>query len=213
MKRSNIITVAAAAIIGLATFSTSARAQDITMPTPQKSTTAGTLSKALQDRKSVRQFAATTLTDQQLADLLWAACGVNRPDGKLTVPSAMNKQDITVYVGRADGTYRYDAKNNKLVKIGSGDLRQEAGQRNKFIQTAPTVVVIASDTSLQSGRLAICGIDAGAVMQNIYLHCAANGLATVCCYAGEDTAEMQKFLGIKPELKPLIYMPVGYAAQ
>ena len=184
----------------------------VELPAPQKSGGLSVL-EALGVRHVERSFDSRALPLQEVSNVLWAACGVNRPDGKLTVPSAMNKQDITVYVGRADGTYRYDAKNNKLVKIGSGDLRQEAGQRNKFIQTAPTVVVIASDTSLQSGRLAICGIDAGAVMQNIYLHCAANGLATVCCYAGEDTAEMQKFLGIKPELKPLIYMPVGYAAQ
>ena len=73
------------------------------------------------------------------------------------------------------------------------------------------MIVIASDTSLQGGNMAICGIDAGAVMQNVYLHCAANGLATVCCYAGDDVTAMQKFLGIKAELKPLICMPVGIA--
>lgn len=211
MKKNNLYSAAFAALIGLTAFNCNASAQDVSLPTPQKSTNEGSLLKALQDRKSTREFADKALTDQDIADLLWAATGVNRADGHLTVPSAMNRQDITVYVGKADGTFRYDAKTNTLVKIGSSDLRREAGGRNKFIQTAPLVLVIASDTSLQNNNLAICGIDAGAVMQNVYLHCASKGLATVCCYAGDDVSAMQKFLGIKAEMKPLIYMPVGYA--
>ena len=211
MKRNKILAAVFTTIVALTAFTGTACAQEMTLPAPQKSTTDGSLLKALQDRKSVRKFTNKPLTDQQIADLLWAACGVNRPDGHLSVPSARNKQDITVYVGKADGTYRYDAKENKLIKIGNSDLRQEAAKRNAFIQSAPMVLVIASDTSLQSGNMAICGIDAGAVMQNVYLHCAANGLATVCCYAGDDVNSMQKFLGIKPELKPLICMPVGIA--
>ena len=183
MKKNNLAAVIFSTIVGLTAFSATSCAQETVLPAPQKSTTEGSLSKALQDRKSVRKFSDKTLTDQQLADLLWAACGVNRPDGHLTVPSARNKQDITVYVGKG----------------------------NAFIKTAPVVIVIASDTSLQGGNMAICGIDAGAVMQNVYLHCAANGLATVCCYAGDDVTAMQKFLGIKAELKPLICMPVGIA--
>ena len=109
-----------------------------------------------------------------------------------------------------DGTFRYDAKTNKLVKIGSSDLRKAVSGRNQFIQTAPIVLVIASDTELQGGNMALCGIDAGTVVQNSYLYCAANGLGTVCCYAGENTADVQKFLGIKSGIKPLVYMPVGY---
>ena len=213
MNRSKIFAFAMAMAFGLAAPTGSLHAQDITLPTPQKNASAGSLSKALQDRKSTRQFANTPLTDQQQADLLWAACGINRADGRLTAPTARNLQDITVYVGRPDGTFRYDAKANKLVKVGSGDLRLEAAKRNKFIASAPLVLVIASDTSVQGGRMDICGIDAGAVMQNVYLHCAASGLATVCCYAGEDTSAMQKFLGVKAELKPLICMPVGLPQQ
>ena len=145
-----------------------------------------------------------------MSDLLWSANGVNRNDGKRTAPSARNKQDITIYVGTADGTFRYDAAGNKLLKIGNGDLRKAAADRNKFIATAPVVLVIASDTALMNGNMALSGIDAGTVVQNVYLYCAANGLGTVCCYATENTAEMQKFLGISSNIKPLVYMPIGY---
>ena len=33
-----------------------------------------------------------------LSSLLWAATGVNRPDGRMTAPTAVNAQDISVYV-------------------------------------------------------------------------------------------------------------------
>ena len=125
MKKNSIFAVILSTIVGLTAFTSTSCAQDTVLPAPQKSTTDGSLLKALQDRKSVRKFSDKALSDQQLADLLWAATGVNRPDGRLTAPTARNKQDITVYVGKADGTFRYDAKANKLVKIGSSDLRRD----------------------------------------------------------------------------------------
>lgn len=210
MKKNKFLTVAFAAAIGLTAFCGTADAQETALPSPTRSSVVGSLAKALQDRRSTRTFTDKTLSDQTLADLLWAADGVNRTDGKRTAPSAMNRQDVTIYVGKADGTFRYDASTNKLVKIGSGDLRKAAADRNKFIATAPVVLVIASDTSLTQGNAAISGLNVGAVMQNVYLYCAANGLATVCCYAGAEPANMQKFLGIKENIVPLVYMPVGY---
>ena len=187
-----------------------ASAQEIDLPSPQKSEIPGSLSKALQDRRSSRTFTDKAISDQTISDLLWAADGVNRQDGRRTVPSAMNKQDVTVYIGKSDGTLRYDAMSHNLIKIGSGDLRKAVAGRNQFIQTAPIVLVITSDTSFFSGNMAISGIDVGTVVQNVYLYCAANGLGTVCCYAGENTENVQQFLGIKKENKPFVYMPVGY---
>ena len=210
MKRNKFITAAFAATIGLTAFCGTACAQEAALPEPTQSSVVGSLTKALQDRRSTRTFTDKVLSDQTLADLLWAADGVNRNDGKRTAPSAMNRQDVTIYVGKADGTFRYDAETNKLVKIGNGDLRKAAAGRNKFIATAPVVLVIASDTGLTQGNTAISGLNVGAVMQNVYLYCAANGLATVCCYAGEQPGDMQKFLGIKENIVPLVYMPVGY---
>lgn len=210
MKKNKIITMALATMTGLASFCTQASAQETALPKPTQSNVAGSLTKALQDRRSTRTFTDKAVTDQTLADLLWAADGVNRKDGKRTAPSAMNRQDVTIYVGKADGTFRYDAASNKLVKIGSGDLRKAAAGRNKFIETAPIVLVIASDTGLTGGNKAISGLNVGAVMQNVYLYCAANGLATVCCYAGDTPKDVQKFLGIKENILPLVYMPVGY---
>lgn len=210
MKKNGLMKIAFATMLGLTSFCGNVNAQETKLPTPQKSSVEGSLIKALQDRHSTRTFTDKPVTDQTLANLLWAANGVNRNDGRRTAPSARNQQDITIYVGKADGTFRYDAKANTLVKIGSSDLRKAVSGKNKFIQTAPIVLVIASDTSLLNGNLVLSGIDAGTVVQNVYLYCASNGLSTVCCYAGENTTEVQKFLGIKSENKPLVYMPIGY---
>ena len=210
MKKNKMLKMTFAAMIGLTMLCGKANAQSTTLPTPTRNDTAGSLTKALQDRKSTRSFTDRSVSDQTLSDLLWAANGVNRPDGKRTAPSAMNRQDVTIYVGKADGTFRYDAQANQLVKIGNSDLRKAAAGRNKFIEKAPVVLVIASDTGLTNDNIALSGLDAGAVMQNVYLFCSANGMSTVCCYAGNDTEEMQKFLGVKSEIKPLVYMPVGY---
>lgn len=210
MKKNKMLTVALSTMIGLTTICGKANAQEVSLPTPTKNETAGSLTKALQDRRSTRTFTDKTISDQTLSDLLWSANGVNRADGRRTAPSARNQQDITIYVGKSDGTFRYDAKANKLIKIGSSDLRRAVAGRNQFIQTAPVVLVIASDTELLNGNLALSGIDAGAVVQNVYLYCAANGLGTVCCYAGDNTEDVQKFLGIKTSMKPLVYMPLGY---
>lgn len=210
MKKNGFLSMAFSTVIGLTAFCGQVNGQEVALPAPVKSEVDGSLIKALQDRRSTRVFTDKEISNQTLSDLLWAANGVNRADGKRTAPSARNMQDIVIYVGKADGTFRYDAKTNKLVKIGSSDLRKAVAGRNQFIQTAPIVLVIASDTELLKGNMALCGIDAGAVVQNVYLYCAANGLGTVCCYAGEKTEDVQKFLGIKASTKPLVYMPIGY---
>ena len=210
MQKKRILTLALATLTTLTFFNCNVSAQDVVLPAPTKTDTKGSLNKALQDRRSTRTFTGKAVSDQTLADILWAANGVNRADGRRTAPSARNKQDITIYVGKADGTFRYDSSSNKLVKIGGGDLRKAVAGRNKFIATAPIVLVLATDTVLMEGNMALSGIDAGTVVQNVYLYCAANGLGTVCCYAGENVGDVQKFLGVKPQTMPLVYMPVGY---
>lgn len=210
MKNNKILTLIFATITGLTVFCDKAIAQEDILPKPAMSTVEGSLNKALQDRRSTRTFTDKEISDQTLSDLLWSANGVNRNDGRRTAPSARNKQDVSIYVGKSDGTFRYDAKTNKLIKIGNSDLRKAVAGRNQFIQTAPIVLVLASDTKLMNNNMALSGIDVGTVVQNVYLYCAANKLGTVCCYTGENTEEVQKFLGISPNIKPLVYMPVGY---
>jgi len=86
--------------------------------------------EALSVRASVREWSDKDLSIQDLSDLLWAANGINRPDsGKRTAPSAMNAQDVDIYVFMKDGAYLYDAAQHSLVPVVAGDYRTEITMR------------------------------------------------------------------------------------
>jgi hypothetical protein len=88
----------------------------VALPTPQ--TSGGKpLMQVLKERKSVRDFGPEQLSRQMLSNLLWAAWGINREDGRRTAPSASNRQEIDVYAIMADGAYLYDAKANALKPV------------------------------------------------------------------------------------------------
>jgi nitroreductase len=142
------------------------------------------LMQVLKERRSSREFASTALPDQVLSNLLWAAWGVNRPDGRRTAPSASNRQEIDIYVVRPEGASLWDAKNNTLNPVASGDLRAATGTQ-PFPATAPVNLVYVADMT-KAGRPATdpqqmlnIGADAGFIAENVYLFCASEGLATV----------------------------------
>jgi nitroreductase len=88
--------------------------------------------EALAVRASASQWSTQDLSAQDLSDLLWAANGINRPDNsKKTAPSAMNAQDVDIYVFLKDGAYLYEAKTHSLIEVVSGD------QRSLFFQPRP----------------------------------------------------------------------------
>jgi len=91
----------------------------ISLPKPQ--TEGGKpLMQALNERKSGREFSSEKLPPQVFSNLLWAAWGVNRADGRRTAPSASNRQEIDVYVVTSDGVSLFDAKNHRLEPVAAG---------------------------------------------------------------------------------------------
>ena len=81
-----------------------------------------TLMKALQDRRSTREFAAQDVSLRDLSDLLWAANGVNRPDGHHTAATALNKEDVDIYVLDKNGAYLYVPAENILKPVAAGNF-------------------------------------------------------------------------------------------
>ena len=76
-------------------------AQDvINLPAPRK-TGGMPVMEALARRATSRAFDPKPLTSQQLSDALWAAFGVNRPDGKRTAPSSRDRRELQIYVLQA----------------------------------------------------------------------------------------------------------------
>ncbi len=185
----------------------------IMLPAPQ---TGGgkPLMQALKDRHSTREFSPEKLPPQVLANLLWAAFGINRPDAnKRTAPSAMNWQEIDVYVATAGGLYVYDAKGNKLDAILAEDVRGATGVQ-PFVKDAPVDLVYVADlaktgTGSAEDKNFYTAADAGFIAQNVYLFCASEGLAVVV-RGGVDRAALAKSLKLRPDQRILLAQTVGY---
>ena len=185
----------------------------IKLPEPDKNVPM-TLYQALQQRKSVREYSSKDIDDMKLSQLLWAAVGINRPDGHLTAPTAVNAQDITVYVCRKDGAYLYVAKDNALQKVSDKDLRKEVASAQQFAAEAPVSLVIVTDNAKfrggsTNGPTISGAIDAGYVSQNIDLACEALGLVTVP-RATMDKDALKKELKLTEAQNPILNHPVGY---
>jgi len=182
----------------------------IQLPTPLKNSTM-TLVEALEKRCSTRQFSDTPISDQTLSDLLWAACGINRPDeGKLTVPSAMNRQDVEVYVCRADGVWLYSAQANTLTQKSTADLRMSFGRGKMEKPEAPIILLLVSDKmKFEMIDRDFCDLDAGYVSQNIGLACAAMGLGSVA-RAGMNRDLLKTTLGLTDTQVVILNHPIGY---
>lgn len=175
------------------------------------------LRDALSRRASNRRFDARDLEAQTLADLLWAACGINRPDdGGRTAPSARSWREIDVYVALRDGLYRYNPTENRLDLVAAGDLRAITGVQD-FVSEAPVNLIYVADYAKMEGSSAVdretfAAADAAVIAQNTYLFCAAEGLATVV-RALIDRAALAKAMGLNRDQHIVLAQCVGHAAR
>jgi nitroreductase len=171
------------------------------------------LLQLLQRRHTSREFATSQIDAQTLSNLLWAAYGVNRPDGKRTAPSGHDWQYIDVYVTDSSGIYRYEAKKQQLVLSKSGDLRSKTGPQD-FAATAPVSLIYVNDArkfpqgTPDEERLLFGATTAGAIVQNVYLFCAANNLNTGV-RADIDRPVLHAAMGLAPEQRILLAQSVG----
>lgn len=182
------------------------------LPAPRK-TGGRPLMEALALRATSRSFDPKELSAQQLSDLLWAAWGVNRPDGRRTAPSARNTQEIDVYVLLKQGAFRYQAKDHRLEPVAPADLRALGGIQ-AFVKDAPVTLILVADLArtgsgpLEQRREWAC-MDAGYISQNIYLYCASAGLATGA-RAYVDKAALGPKLTLRPDQLILLGQSVGF---
>lgn len=175
--------------------------------------------KAFQNRQSTNEYQSKDLSLQDLSDLLWAANGINRPqNGKKTAPSAMNSQDIDVYVCRADGVYLYDAAKKELRLVAKKDLRPLMNGNRP--NDAPVLLLLVADLSRYKSYVPgndeankrlrdMSALDAGIVSQNISILCAAAALGTrPRAYMNHD--ELRKELNLTNSQIIWLNHPVGY---
>jgi SagB-type dehydrogenase family enzyme len=172
---------------------------------------------ALTARHSTREFSPRPLGMQTLSDLLYAADGVNRADsGKRTAPTAMNKQEIDVYVALAEGLFRFEPKEHRLAPVVKDDLRATTGKQD-YVGTAPlNLVYVANyaqmDESKPEDRAMYSAADTGFIGQNVYLFCASEGLgAVIRAYVDREALGAAMKLG--PEQHVVLAQTVGYPAK
>ncbi|MCU0290718.1 MAG: SagB/ThcOx family dehydrogenase [Thermoanaerobaculaceae bacterium] len=172
------------------------------------------LMQALRLRATARAFAPEALPAQTLANLLWAAWGVNRADsGKRTAPSARNWQEVDVYVALPSGVFLYDAAANALKPVVAGDLRALTGGQD-FVKDAPVTLVFVADTARMKGahaddQKALAWADAAFISENVYLFCASEGLATGV-RAMLDRDALAKAIKLAPTQMVVFAQSVGF---
>lgn len=188
------------------------QAQDVvSLPQPEVNKLSMPLGDVLQKRRSERKYSSQEISLQTLSTILWAACGVSDPKtGKITAPSAINMQDIKIYVCSNDGACLYNAKANTLTKVYDKDLREVLAGRQAFAKSAPiTLLLVSTKDTDRSPNERYGAVDAGYVSQNIYLACTALGMKTVA-RAQMDADALRQALNLPATTLLELNHPIGY---
>jgi nitroreductase len=172
------------------------------------------LMAALKLRRSTREYSERSLPAQTLADLLWAAFGINRPSGDRTAPYWRHVMVIDVYAAMADGVWLYEPKEHALLSHLKEDIRAQTGLQ-EFVATAPLNLIYVAhgermqDISKEDRRL-YASVDAGFIGQNVYLFCASEGLASVF-RAAVDYSRLARTMKLPDSQFVTFAQTVGYA--
>lgn len=193
-------------------------AEEIALPRPSVKGRMS-LEETLARRRSVREFASTALTLQELAQLLWATQGITERTRELrTAPSAGALYPLELYVATPDGFYFYEPGSHRLSRRTDRDLRRQLWQvalRQDAVQEAPVVFVIVAVYERMArgyGKARsprYVHLEAGHAAQNLLLQAVALGLGAVLIGAFDD-AGVQKVLSLGHAQQPLYLIPVGH---
>ena len=184
----------------------------IQLPQPEIGKLNMSVGEALKTRRSYREYKKDKAVDlQTLSTILWATCGISDPaSGKITAPSAMNMQDIKVYVCSQQGVSVYDPKANTLIPVSDKDLREALATSQQFVNDAPYTLLLVSDQSGRGRKNERFGdMDAGYVSENIYLACTALGMRTVA-RAMMNQEQLRKELNLPEGVVIELNHPIGY---
>ncbi len=197
MRKTMILSAAFGAL------SSVAMAEMIELPAPQIDEDA-TLYQALMDRHSVRRFSNRQIDRQMLSNILWVAYGVNREDGRRTIPTARNEKDLSIYVTEPEGTFLYDADANNLVRVLDKSIL-DMFQSQPFMANVPLVLIYAGSTA--DNNYAI--MHAGSAYQNVELYAATNDLGCVV-RALFDKEAVAKALNLPDGERVIVSQAIGY---
>ena len=178
------------------------------------------IEEAILERRSIREFAGTKISPEELSQILWAAQGMTGKPwgvGLRSVPSAGALYPIEVYAVTEDGVYHYLPESHSIKQVKEGDRRKEltnASLSQEFISTAPLNIIITAVFERTESKYSKRGAryvfaEAGHVSQNVYLQCESLGLGTVAVGAFHDDA-VKKALDLPEDHRPIYIMPIGH---
>jgi len=204
--------------------------ETIRLPKPAQARSTSVFA-ALRARKTVRSITTKKLSLQQVSNILWAACGINRKSGPfgepgITAASASNSKEIEVYAAVKEGVYLYDSGAHALMPVAEGDLRFMAigrGQKS-WGADAPLrlIYVVDVDKFSTAGyqepglhdpetRKSYYFTDTGIIAGNVYLFAASEGLAS--WFHNCDKTTVAKQLKLPPNKWALFGQTIGFAGK
>lgn len=176
----------------------------------------------LEQRRSLRKYAQTALSLDELAYLLWSTQGVQKitdTQTLRTVPSAGSRHAFETYLlvtnvsGLTPGVYRYLALDHQLAEfdLSEGIVNKliEASRMN-FIEKASVTFIWTAVTERMTWRYGDRGyryllLDAGHACQNLYLSAESIDCGACAIDAFKDD-EMNQLLLLNGEDQFVIYM-------
>lgn len=179
------------------------------------------LEECIKRRRSRRSYTPTSLSSEEISQLLWATQGItNERRGYRAAPSAGALYPIELYLVKNDGLYHYEPKGHKLRKQGSKDLRETlagAAYGQRYVLQAPIDVVICAVYERVTGKYGERGVrythmEVGHAAQNLHLQAVALGLGSVPIGAFNDE-EVSRILSLPKNQKPLYIIPVGHISE
>jgi len=191
-------------------------ADTVALPRPR---IRGQFMKSLKNHVTIKGFSTKDLTDQVLADVLWAGFGVSdQKTGRRTAQSAFNMQEMDIYVLSASGAYRYDAHTHALKTISGSDLRDIVATQ-PYAANAPVHLLYVADYGRAEKRVpdsyreripSWAMMHTGFIAQNVFIYCSINGMTSVVReVSGVD--RLREALRLRDDQSLIMSQAIGYS--
>lgn len=193
------------------------------------------LTEVLQQRQTRRTFSDEPLSDLDMATILWAADGINRPNGRRTTPSALDWRETDIYLLKRNGIWRWVPEKNGLLFCDLSDLRDETFFATPYLKVAPVHIVYVSNRArtetlisrlgesvveklkhtnwtpekLEEMRTRSMILDVGAKIQAVYMAAAAMDLSCVA-RTGFDARHVERILRLQKGESVVAIQTIGY---
>ena len=159
--------------------------------------------KTIDARKSTRNFSSKPVSEQLLSNILWAAFGTNTHNTR-TIPTAMNQQNLKVFVVYNNAVWQYDGKANTLNKIEALDVMPFIAKQD-FVKDALLQLIYAGDKKFADAH-------SGSAYENVSLYIAEQGLASVV-RGSIDREALHKALNLADDEIATFNQVIGYPAE